>query len=99
EEGAEGAVDVEPETLLGAELGDLRDRIAGAGVDRARLRDHQRRLDARGAVAADRLREQVDAQGVVLVDRDSANAARAEPEGAKRLVIREVQLLAAVDGE
>ncbi len=99
EERSERTVRMQPQVVLLAHVGDRLDRVGGAGVDRADHRDHDRRLDAVGAVALDRLGEEVDAHGVAIVDRDRADAARAEPERAERLVVREVQLLRGVDGE
>ena len=54
QERAEGAVDVQPETVLAADLGDLAERIARAGVRRGRVRDHDRGTNAVRAVALDR---------------------------------------------
>src|SRR5581483_1115614 len=98
-ERAERAVDVQPEVVALADVGDLVERVARAGVDRSRLRDDDRGLDAGGAVALDRLDERLDAHPVLVVDRDRADAAGAEAERPERLVVREVQLVAPVDGE
>ena len=46
EEGAEGSVDVEPEAVLGADLGDLGQWVACSGIRRAGVGDHDRGKDS-----------------------------------------------------
>ena len=49
---AEGAVDVQPEVLLGADVGERREIVDRAGVDRARGPDHEERPRAAARSAA-----------------------------------------------
>ena len=99
EEGAEGAVDVEPEPVLGAEIGDLGQRVCSAGVRRACVGDHDRGEDAVRTVARDRRLERDGVEAIVGVDLDAPHAVGTEPERAERLDVREVQLGRAVDRE
>src|SRR5206468_1255592 len=52
-DGAVGAVDVEPESLGGAEVGELGQRIDGACAHGASTRRHTERPPARGPVGGD----------------------------------------------
>ena len=59
------AVDVHPQSVLGADVGDLVERIDRAGRDRAGGRDHRERLVAVPHVALDRGAQRVGAHATV----------------------------------
>ena len=82
-----------------ADVGDRRERIDGARVDRACARRDRHRPDAVGEIALDGRLELVDAHAVPLVHADRAGPALPDPEELGPLPDRAVRLRARVDRE
>ena len=79
-ERAEGAVDMQPEPLLGGDLGQRREIVDRPGVDRAGGRDDAERLAAEAPVGGDRPPQLGGVHAIVGADPDRAQGAAAEPE-------------------
>ncbi len=60
---AEGPIDVEPEPLATANIGERIQIVNGSGIDRARGSDDQKRREARATVGFDRVFEAVQCRG------------------------------------
>ena len=67
-ERAERTVDVEPEILRGAKIGERVEVVGRAAVHRARRSDHADRAGAREAVGGDHVAQRVDADAELAVD-------------------------------
>ena len=96
---AVGAVDVEPDVPLGADVGERIDRVDGTGQRRAGRRDDRDRDDAGGEVGVDGRGDGLRAQAAPLVDRERAHLVRADPEQLGGADDRVVHLRGAVEGE
>ena len=83
---AVGAVDVEPESVLAADLGDLADRVDGAGAHGAGGAHHQHRPVSAGQVLGDLRPERVRPQALRGVGGDPADRVGAEAEEVARLL-------------
>ena len=94
---AVGAVDVQPDAGLLADVGERADRVDGAGQRRAGGRDDRDRDAARGTIGADRLLDRLRDEAPVLVDRQRADVLGADPEDLGGALDRVVRLLGAVE--
>ena len=90
-------VDVEPHAPLRAYLGDLVDRVDGAGQRRARRRDDRHGRHARAAIRVDCVRDGRGPQPAAAVDRKRSHPVGADPEQLGRADDRVVRLLRAVE--
>lgn len=87
-------VDVQPGAPRGARIGDRVQRIAGAGVDVARLRADDRRAVAGGG---QRLRQRPGPDRAVAVDRDACDTRLTHPDQPQRPSAGDVRLVADED--
>jgi hypothetical protein len=81
---AEGAIHVEPEVLRCAEVGECREVVDRAGVDRACCPDHEEGSRALGPIPRDRATQRVELDPVVIVDLDQAERRAAEAKDLER---------------
>ena len=88
---------MEPGAVAAAQLGDLGERVDGAGVDGAGRGDHQPRADAGGSVLLQRGGERGGGHAVVGVGGDLAARRAAAPGDVQRLVDAMVGEAAGVD--
>ena len=84
-----GRIDVEPQTLGGADLGDRRHRIHRCGRGRADGGHHRQRAKACGTVGGDRTPERLDVHPVLRIVGHGAITVEAETEGEAALAIEE----------
>ena len=92
-----GAVHVQPDAQLGADVGERTDRIDGAGQRRARRRHHRDGHAAVGPVGPDRVAHRLGRQPPVAVDRQRPHVRRADPEDLGCALDRVVRLARAVE--
>ena len=64
----EGAIDMQPDTRVGAQLGDVRQRIDGSGIDRARAGNDGERVVAASLVGADGGLQRRDVEAEIAAD-------------------------------
>ena len=69
-----------PQLLLGAQVGDLRQRIDHTCRDRSRGRHDGERHAAGRAIDLDRVPKQIDADPVVVAHRDQPHALGSDPQ-------------------
>ena len=81
----EGAVDVQPQSLGGGDVGERVEIVEGAEIDRAGGADDQERGQAGGAVAVDRALQDVQPHRAGRIGLDGAQKRRANPGQLHRL--------------
>ena len=98
-QGAEGPVDVEPEALFGAQIGERLQIVDGAGVDGARVADDADRSHAGLAILPDGGTQRRDIDPPVRAHRHSREPTPAEAQQVAALLRPTVGLAGAVDPE
>ena len=95
--GGVGAVDVEPEVLGGAEVGDLGQGIDGAGVGGAGVGDDRQGQEPGGAVGLDGAGQFARIEALAGVGVEAADAIADDPQRARGAVDRGMGLVGAIE--
>jgi hypothetical protein len=96
---AVSGVDVEPEPLVGADVGDLAQGIDRSGRHRSPAPDDGDGADSVIPIGLDRVAKLVHPHAVGIVDRDVPQRRRAQPEHVRGPVVHDVRLRRLVDRE
>src|SRR3569833_397546 len=92
-----GAIEVQPEFVLLAYVGEGREVVDGAGVGGASGRDHAERFETGSAIMFDLMEQMSRIELEAIVDRDSAERFATETQQADGFVERMMSLRGSVD--